>query len=224
MRRIGLARGVLFVATCLNSLNIGLSLQATCPRVKKTSCFLPDNVDKATLSEFCEAKYDKCPQPDWKTLLEVGKPSLYDLECALVDLQIRGYSQSSMASMIHIRQIVQSLKDDSKIVSIDKLKKRIEESIEILSRRSKFSPDQNFLSPIDGTHKLIITVGLNVGGIDVSLKGHSEFLISFTENKIRRLLTDALITLKNHMVTTNSRFKTLIQVNGFQTTRKLNSI
>ena len=75
------------------------------------------------MSEFCEAKYDKCSQPDWKTLLEVGKPSLYDLECALVDLQIRGYSQSSMASMIHIRQIVQSLKDDSKIVSIDKLKK-----------------------------------------------------------------------------------------------------
>ena len=66
-----------------------------------------------------------------------------------------------------------------------------------MSRRSKFSPDQNFLSPIDGTHKLIITVGLNVGGIDVSLKGHSEFLISSAgKTKFAELLTDALITLK----------------------------
>ena len=213
MRRIDLARGmrgVLFAATCLNSLNIGLSLQATCQRVNKTSCFLSNGENVTTLNEYCENKYSKCPEPDWKRLLEVGKPRLYDLECALVNLQFRGYSQSSMASMIHMRQIVQSLKDDSKIVSIDKLKKRIEESIEILKRRSKFSPDQNFLSPIDKTHKRIVTVGLNIGGIDVSLKGHSEFLISSAgKTKFATLLTDALMTLKK------SHGKNQLKFHGF---------
>jgi len=109
MRRIDLARGVLFTTILVNSLQIGSSLTTTCSRVKQNSCFLPGNEDKKTSDEFCATKYAQCASPQWETLL-AGTPTLNELECGLADLQNRGYSQSSMASMIHMRQIVQSLK------------------------------------------------------------------------------------------------------------------